>query len=40
MSEYTLINADDVEDHYAGSDVPGEFRWLTARSRPSRWRSR
>ena len=28
MSEYTLINVDDVEDHYAGSDVPGEFRWL------------
>ena len=28
MSEYTLINVDDVEDHYAGSSVPGEFRWL------------
>ena len=28
MSEYTLINADDVEDHYADSDVPGEFRRL------------
>ena len=28
MSEYTLINADDVDDHYADSDVPGEFRWL------------
>jgi mannose-6-phosphate isomerase-like protein (cupin superfamily) len=28
VSEYTLINVDDVEDHYAGSDVPGEFRWL------------
>ena len=28
MSEYTLINADDVEDHYAGSSVPGEFRRL------------
>ena len=28
MSEYTLINVDDVEDHYAGSTVPGEFRWL------------
>ena len=28
MSDYTLINIDDVEDHYAGSDVPGEFRWL------------
>ncbi len=29
MSEYTLINVDDVEDHYAGSSVPGEFRRLT-----------
>jgi mannose-6-phosphate isomerase-like protein (cupin superfamily) len=29
MSEYTLINVDDVEDHYAGTNVPGEFRWLT-----------
>jgi mannose-6-phosphate isomerase-like protein (cupin superfamily) len=29
MSEYTLISADDVEDHYAGSSVPGEFRRLT-----------
>jgi len=28
MSEYTLINVDDVEDHYAGTSVPGEFRWL------------
>ena len=28
MSEYTLINVDDVKDHYADSDVPGEFRWL------------
>ena len=28
MSEYTLINVDDVEDHYAGSSVPGEFRRL------------
>ena len=30
MSEYTLINVDDVEDHYAGSSVPGEFRRLAA----------
>ena len=30
MSEYTLINADDVEDHYAGTSVPGEFRRLAA----------
>jgi len=29
VSEYTLISADDVEDHYAGSSVPGEFRRLT-----------
>ena len=29
MSDYTLINVDDVEDHYAGSSVPGEFRRLT-----------
>ena len=28
MREYTLINVDDVEDHYAGSSVPGEFRRL------------
>jgi mannose-6-phosphate isomerase-like protein (cupin superfamily) len=28
VSEYTLINVDDVEDHYAGSSVPGEFRRL------------
>jgi len=28
VSEYTLLNADDVEDHYAGSSVPGEFRRL------------
>ena len=29
MSEYTIVNADDVEDHYDGSSVPGEFRRLT-----------
>ena len=29
MSGYTLINVDDVEDHYEGSSVPGEFRRLT-----------
>ena len=29
MSEYTLINVDDVKDHYEGSSVPGEFRRLT-----------
>ena len=26
--DYTVISADDVKDHYAGSSVPGEFRWL------------
>ena len=29
MSDYSIVRADDVEDHYAGSDVPGEFRRLT-----------
>jgi mannose-6-phosphate isomerase-like protein (cupin superfamily) len=29
MSEYSIVNADDVEDHYAGTSVPGEFRRLT-----------
>ena len=29
MSDYKIVNADDVKDHYAGSDVPGEFRRLT-----------
>jgi quercetin dioxygenase-like cupin family protein len=29
VSGYKLVSADDVEDHYAGSDVPGEFRRLT-----------
>ena len=29
MSDYTVISADDVKDHYEGSDVPGEFRRLT-----------
>ncbi len=28
MSGYTLIHADDVQDHYEGTSVPGEFRWL------------
>jgi mannose-6-phosphate isomerase-like protein (cupin superfamily) len=30
MSDYEVISADDVDDVYAGSDVPGEFRPLTA----------
>src|SRR3954471_24180997 len=29
MSDYKIVNADDVEDPYADSDVPGEFRRLT-----------
>jgi len=28
MSDYTIVPADDVEDPYADSDVPGEFRSL------------
>jgi mannose-6-phosphate isomerase-like protein (cupin superfamily) len=29
MSEYAIVSADEVEDHYEGTDVPGEFRRLT-----------
>ena len=29
MSDYTIVRADDVEDVYADTDVPGEFRRLT-----------
>ncbi|MDQ2630434.1 MAG: cupin domain-containing protein [Actinomycetota bacterium] len=29
MSDYSIVNADDVENAYADSDVPGEFRALT-----------
>ena len=29
MSDYTIVSADDVEDPYADSSVPGEFRSLT-----------
>jgi mannose-6-phosphate isomerase-like protein (cupin superfamily) len=29
MSEYTVISVDDVDDVYAGSTVPGEFRPLS-----------
>lgn len=29
MSDYSIVNADDVEDAYAEGDVPGEFRALT-----------
>ena len=28
MSDYTVVGADDVDDVYAGTDVPGEFRPL------------
>jgi mannose-6-phosphate isomerase-like protein (cupin superfamily) len=30
MTDYAIVAPDEVEDHYAGSDVPGEFRRLTA----------
>src|SRR3954454_17621655 len=29
MSDYAIVSADDVDDHYEGPDVPGEFRRLT-----------
>jgi len=29
LSDYKIVNADSVDDVYAGSDVPGEFRPLT-----------
>jgi quercetin dioxygenase-like cupin family protein len=29
MSDYSIVKADEVEDAYADSDVPGEFRALT-----------
>jgi mannose-6-phosphate isomerase-like protein (cupin superfamily) len=29
LSEYTIIDADEVDDVYADSDVPGEFRALS-----------
>jgi mannose-6-phosphate isomerase-like protein (cupin superfamily) len=28
--DYSIVSPDEVEDAYAGSDVPGEFRSLTA----------
>jgi mannose-6-phosphate isomerase-like protein (cupin superfamily) len=28
MSDYSIVRADEVENPYAGSDVPGEFRSL------------
>jgi mannose-6-phosphate isomerase-like protein (cupin superfamily) len=29
MSDYAIVAADEVQDAYEGSDVPGEFRRLT-----------
>jgi mannose-6-phosphate isomerase-like protein (cupin superfamily) len=29
MTDYEIVAADEVDDHYAGTDVPGEFRRLT-----------
>jgi mannose-6-phosphate isomerase-like protein (cupin superfamily) len=29
VSDYKIVDPDDVRDHYAGTDVPGEFRRLT-----------
>jgi mannose-6-phosphate isomerase-like protein (cupin superfamily) len=29
MPGFSIVRADDVEDAYSGSDVPGEFRKLT-----------
>jgi mannose-6-phosphate isomerase-like protein (cupin superfamily) len=29
MTDYEIVSADAVQDAYAGSDVPGEFRRLT-----------
>jgi mannose-6-phosphate isomerase-like protein (cupin superfamily) len=29
MTDYSVVRADDVDDYYAGSTVPGEFRRLT-----------
>ena len=28
MADYSVVRAGDVPDHYAGTDVPGEFRSL------------
>ena len=28
MADFAVVRADDVNDHYAGTDVPGEFRSL------------
>jgi uncharacterized cupin superfamily protein len=28
LSDYSIVHADEVEDHYEGTEVPGEFRSL------------
>ena len=30
MTGYAIVHGDEVEDHYEGTDVPGEFRRLTS----------
>jgi mannose-6-phosphate isomerase-like protein (cupin superfamily) len=30
MTDYAIVSPDEVDDAYAGTDVPGEFRRLTA----------
>jgi mannose-6-phosphate isomerase-like protein (cupin superfamily) len=30
VTDYAIVDPDDVDDEYAGSDVPGEFRPLTS----------
>jgi mannose-6-phosphate isomerase-like protein (cupin superfamily) len=29
MTDYTIVDPDEVDDYFEGSDVPGEFRRLT-----------
>jgi mannose-6-phosphate isomerase-like protein (cupin superfamily) len=29
MTDYAIVDPDDADDYYAGTDVPGEFRRLT-----------
>jgi mannose-6-phosphate isomerase-like protein (cupin superfamily) len=29
MTDYAIVDPDEARDHYAGTDVPGEFRRLT-----------
>src|SRR3954449_10738543 len=30
MTDFAIVHPDDVDDHYTGTDVPGEFRSLTS----------